>query len=74
MAAIRCARDTPDHCTIEQPLLSEIRIKIEKHIEHVPEGNASPGQRKADPQGVDGTQYLANDVRTKAAGLRPPVS
>jgi hypothetical protein len=34
VAAIRCTPDTPRRCTIEQPLLSEIRIKIEKHIKN----------------------------------------
>jgi superfamily II DNA or RNA helicase len=31
---IRCQPDTPRHCTIERPTLSEIRGKIEKHIKN----------------------------------------
>ncbi len=34
LAAIRCAPDTPRQCTIEQPTLTEIRGKIEKHIKN----------------------------------------
>lgn len=34
VAAIRCTPATPRHCTIEQPTLSEVRGKIEKHIKN----------------------------------------
>lgn len=31
---IRCKPDTPRHCVIEKPTLSEIRIKLDKHIKN----------------------------------------